>query len=113
MRCTAASAVGSAAFDAVLRSAKATSLTVLWPPNRQVIGVRETWLHPGLPALSAPLADGDPEQPLSSATAKAANGHSTAQPQDANAEADTPEEPTATAEGQIESQLEAASLEDQ
>ena len=91
--------------------------------RRQVIGVRETWLHPGIPAQSA-AAVLTTQQPLNDATAEgqAATGRSTCPPGDQAASGRQPGEAavddsslvesSATDLGQVEGQMRAATLAD-
>ncbi len=76
-----------------------------------MIGVRETWLHPGLPARSARAVFATP-QPPSSAVVEEAAGRDSDQANAEGLDHDSAKEPHAVLCGQVERHMHAATVAD-
>ena len=79
-----------------------------WSLHRQVIGVRETWLHPDVPALPDATVTAPAQQHDS--TAETAADRKGAQEADTVTEHGPDTEPDVSTTGQLEQQLQAVAL---
>ncbi len=84
---------------------------VVWTLRRQVIGVRETWLHPGLPAQPAGAVFATVQPPSSAAVEdQVATGRNSEQATAEGLDHDSAKEADATLCGQAEREMHAATL---